>query len=694
MAKFVKKGIFGGSGGRDEEREGSGSKSKSHKPPPIIHKNDEKVARALDEEINAGQSQLDNSKEHQQSGSAYPQEIEDAIIFVQKFAKETLDTTCYKCDNRLIESLDAESWITKWKKGGCSSGVRCRCGITTCLGCAEEPRIGSPKYTGEYDGVKLDWCCSQGGIFVAWVVLCQYDQMELSLQARSLYKRHQGARRDPAKGVGFGANIRNAPGAMIEKMGADGRAQYHVPELTQALNFKQADSQTDDLTRWVYGMLILLLPQRQETTKKVLPVLPSMIELSLLQDRTAQLLRNDSLQDVNKRADLYFATFAFVDRLYHHDALEHLVKDDRFMKKQSAGLHAIATDWKGKGKVKAATSLAVAHRSEGMGSSLIACLTNLATQSKVLLGGSHRDAAGEDILEIAKRIQKLHTRLAPNTAKLATVTTWKEYLQAYAVTREADVARHLCTLAKAEAQTIRTSPKNRMKRLVTETSEMTTSLPENVFVMIDEVRPDIMKALIIGPKGTPYEGGLFEFDIVCGQDYPFKPPLFQLLTTGQGKIGFNPNLYADGKVCLSLLGTWPGAPETKWQPHKSTIVSVLVSIQSMIFVDFPLENEPAFQGCRKTPSGLRACQKHNLRWRRDTLKYATLDWLVREEMREGVWKGVVNDYFRFCGRGVVESARRWEKECDIPLTKVVKTRDGRGVVLSDEIEKAIKIYVK
>ena len=229
------------------------------------------------------------------------------------------------------------------------------------------------------------------------------------------------------------------------------------------------------------------------TTEQVLPALPSMIELSLLQDRTAQLLRNDSLQDVNKRADLYFATFAFVDRLYHHDALEHLVKDDRFMKKQSGGLHAIATDWKGKGKVKAAASLAVAHRSEGMGSSLIACLTNLATQSKVLLGGSHRDAAGEDILEIAKRIQKLHTRLAPNTAKLATVTTWKEYLQAYAVTRKADVARHLCSLAMAEAQTIRTSPKNRMKRLVTETSEMTTSLPANVFVMIDEVRPDIMK---------------------------------------------------------------------------------------------------------------------------------------------------------------------------------------------------------
>lgn len=30
------------------------------------------------------------------------------------------------------------------------------------------------------------------------------------------------------------------------------------------------------------------------------------------------------------------------------------------------------------------------------------------------------------------------------------------------------------------------------------------------------------------------------------------------LLTGKGKIRFNPNLYKDGKICLSLLGTWRG----------------------------------------------------------------------------------------------------------------------------------------
>lgn len=65
--------------------------------------------------------------------------------------------------------------------------------------------------------------------------------------------------------------------------------------------------------------------------------------------------------------------------------------------------------------------------------------------------------------------------------------------------------------------------------------------------------------MIAGPEGTPYAGGLFEFDCFLPLDYPQKPPLVHLRTTGNGIVRFNPNLYANGKVCLSLLGTWPGA---------------------------------------------------------------------------------------------------------------------------------------
>jgi ubiquitin-protein ligase len=66
------------------------------------------------------------------------------------------------------------------------------------------------------------------------------------------------------------------------------------------------------------------------------------------------------------------------------------------------------------------------------------------------------------------------------------------------------------------------------------------------------------KFLIAGPTETPYSNALFEFDCFMPLNYPHSPPLVHLRTTGGGRVRFNPNLYQCGKVCLSLLGTWPG----------------------------------------------------------------------------------------------------------------------------------------
>jgi ubiquitin-protein ligase len=99
------------------------------------------------------------------------------------------------------------------------------------------------------------------------------------------------------------------------------------------------------------------------------------------------------------------------------------------------------------------------------------------------------------------------------------------------------------------------------------------------------------KIMIAGPENTPYAGGLFEFDCFLPIQYPNTPPLMNLCTTGGAKVRFNPNLYHCGKVCLSLLGTWAGSAEERWQPRKSTLLQVLVSIQGMILVEAPYFNE-------------------------------------------------------------------------------------------------------
>ncbi|TGZ72942.1 hypothetical protein CRM22_001785 [Opisthorchis felineus] len=111
-----------------------------------------------------------------------------------------------------------------------------------------------------------------------------------------------------------------------------------------------------------------------------------------------------------------------------------------------------------------------------------------------------------------------------------------------------------------------------------------------IVVAPDEADLTKVHALITGPFDTPYEGGFFLFLIRFPPEYPLKPPRVKLMTTGNGTVRFNPNLYKNGKVCLSILGTWTG-PE--WTPAQS-LWSVLVSIQSLMN-DEPYYNEPGFR---------------------------------------------------------------------------------------------------
>eukprot|EP00754_Rhynchopus_humris_P028728 Rhum_TRINITY_DN15176_c4_g2::Rhum_TRINITY_DN15176_c4_g2_i1::g.142341::m.142341/K10586/BIRC6, BRUCE; baculoviral IAP repeat-containing protein 6 (apollon) len=131
----------------------------------------------------------------------------------------------------------------------------------------------------------------------------------------------------------------------------------------------------------------------------------------------------------------------------------------------------------------------------------------------------------------------------------------------------------------------------RMKELSTMATNLPVSWDSGVFLRVDENRNEVLKALIIGPAGTPYENGCFLFDIHLPAQYPDVPPFVQSMTTSGGAIRMNPNLYACGKVCLSLLGTWSGPG---WEPGTSTLLQLLVSIQSLILVNDPFYNEPGF----------------------------------------------------------------------------------------------------
>lgn len=95
-------------------------------------------------------------------------------------------------------------------------------------------------------------------------------------------------------------------------------------------------------------------------------------------------------------------------------------------------------------------------------------------------------------------------------------------------------------------------------------------------------------ALIKGPQDTPYEACLLVFSFQFPSDYPFSPPKVLFLTT-DGKTRFHPNLYVDGKVCLSILGTFSGP---SWSGTQS-LSSVLISLLGLLDNN-PLSHEPAY----------------------------------------------------------------------------------------------------
>lgn len=135
--------------------------------------------------------------------------------------------------------------------------------------------------------------------------------------------------------------------------------------------------------------------------------------------------------------------------------------------------------------------------------------------------------------------------------------------------------------------------KSTIKRLVKDIKELKNDPLKDIFYRHSET--DVLKgsALIIGPENTPYHGGYYLFSFKFPTDYPHSPPKLEFLT-GDGITRLHPNLYKNGKVCLSILNTWNGDSWTGCQ----TISSVLLTIQS-IFTNNPLINEPGITHIHK-----------------------------------------------------------------------------------------------
>ena len=121
------------------------------------------------------------------------------------------------------------------------------------------------------------------------------------------------------------------------------------------------------------------------------------------------------------------------------------------------------------------------------------------------------------------------------------------------------------------------------KRLMLEAKQMTIKPPDGVIAgLVSEDNPYQWETLLMGPDDTPFEGGCFRAVLDFPRTYPMNPPTMRFTTPM-----WHPNIYKDGKVCISILHA-PGHdptgydnPEEQWSPMQST-EKVILSVMSML----------------------------------------------------------------------------------------------------------------
>ncbi|KAL1416161.1 hypothetical protein MTO96_006427 [Rhipicephalus appendiculatus] len=113
-------------------------------------------------------------------------------------------------------------------------------------------------------------------------------------------------------------------------------------------------------------------------------------------------------------------------------------------------------------------------------------------------------------------------------------------------------------------------------------AEFNAHPPPGIFVAAEENDVTKVHAITVGPVGTPYEGGFFQFLLKFPTDYPMSPPRLRHVTTDAGRVLFNQHFYRSGEVCLSILGTTSGPA---WSPAQ-TLSSVLSPGESDRYNEF------------------------------------------------------------------------------------------------------------
>eukprot|EP01091_Cochliopodium_minus_P021003 TRINITY_DN940_c0_g1_i2.p1 TRINITY_DN940_c0_g1~~TRINITY_DN940_c0_g1_i2.p1 ORF type:complete len:1041 (+),score=370.45 TRINITY_DN940_c0_g1_i2:396-3125(+) len=125
-------------------------------------------------------------------------------------------------------------------------------------------------------------------------------------------------------------------------------------------------------------------------------------------------------------------------------------------------------------------------------------------------------------------------------------------------------------------------------------------LPSGTYVRVFESRLDIFRVLVFGPENTPFAFTPFIFDVQVPSQYPKVPPNIFYNSLVSEKL--HPNIFVNGKVCSSLIGTHE---EGKlWDGNKSNLLEVMVELNDILTDSEPYYSEPDFDELKGTQKGI------------------------------------------------------------------------------------------
>jgi hypothetical protein len=481
-------------------------------------------------------------------------EVEQSRTLLFEYGQKVSSVRCSSCRKSLFHGESGIRNLNKIarEKKRQSSVHECPfCRTPNCIGCGKLVDKKTQLNRKNIDGREISWCCDDGRLFIIWRLLCEFKglQPRLSNAPRLLSSFRQSSSLGKKSGIGYGDMQRNAR-----------------RKAEPLLNLVEQDPKDAEMSE-LLSVITSLLPDWQNQTafdNDPPPILRAMFRRSALINRVAEVLRNDSIESVGYRVQVYGEAIRFVSVLAHHPLTARMCYEERVSYLHHDSLLPVTL---GPRPRYPSRRLPPTDTVPEKAQSLDAVMQPLQLQAQAYTKQARAlvDLVGDDIpptlLNLCETIVELASFLkanapaepekekAPTTVNL---TEWhKEHCLDDIPDDEILDAHHY----KQQAKDLNVSHKGRMKRLMTELATLKTSLPEGIYLRHGTSRLDLMKVLIVGPKDTPYENGLFEFDIYCPGNYPNEPPKVHFKTTGGGAAHFNPNLYPEGKGLFQPLST-------------------------------------------------------------------------------------------------------------------------------------------